>query len=150
MCQRQLVELPLNIERADGLAIFQPHDPGASRVAGNVARALDGIGQNKILRQPALFEQRQDAGSRPDFQSRRKRAHVRIADEQMKPAIFSIIGERLVAGVDDGAVELHPLVDVVDDVVGPLAELEIDADLRAAGAENRTRAGSPARPGRRR
>src|SRR5205085_11561582 len=29
----------------------------------------------------------------------------------------------------DGAIELHPLVNVVDDVIGALAELEIDLDL---------------------
>src|SRR5947207_12193672 len=48
----------------------------------------------------------------------------------MEPAIFPVIGERLIARVDDGAVELDPLVDVVDNVVGALAELEIDVGLR--------------------
>src|SRR5206468_4128155 len=28
--------------------------------------------------------------------------------------------------IDDGAIELHPLVDVVDDVIGALRELKID------------------------
>ena len=48
----------------------------------------------------------------------------------MQPAIFPIIRERLVARVDDRAVELHPLVDVVHDVIGALADLEIDVRLR--------------------
>src|SRR2546423_1254513 len=47
----------------------------------------------------------------------------------MKPAIFPIIGQGLVPGVDDRAIELHPLVNVVDDVIGALAELEIDVPL---------------------
>src|ERR1700736_2219136 len=44
----------------------------------------------------------------------------------MEPAILAIIGQRLVARVDDGTVELHPLINVVDDVVGALAELKRD------------------------
>ena len=42
---------------------------------------------------------------------------------------FAIIGQRLVARVDNGAIELHPLVDVVDDVIGALAELKIHVHL---------------------
>ena len=66
----------------------------------------------------------------PIFSAVAIRAHVRIADEQMQPPIFPIIGQRLVARIDDGAIELHPLVNVVDDVIGALAELEIDLALR--------------------
>src|ERR1700731_600025 len=47
----------------------------------------------------------------------------------MEPPIFPVIRQRLVARIDDGAIELHPLVDVIDDVVRALAELEIDVDL---------------------
>src|SRR5215471_3768299 len=43
----------------------------------------------------------------------------------MKSPIFSIIRQRLVARVDDGAIELHPLINVVDDVISTLAELKI-------------------------
>jgi len=43
----------------------------------------------------------------------------------MEPPVFSIISERLIAGVDNGAIELHPLVDVVHNMIGALAELEI-------------------------
>ena len=48
----------------------------------------------------------------------------------MQPPIFPVIGQRLVARIDDGAIELHPLINVVDDVIGALAELEIDLALR--------------------
>src|SRR5204862_973075 len=51
--------------------------------------------------------------------------HVRITDEQVKPPVFSVIGQRLVTCVDDGAIELHPLVDVVHDMIRTLAKLEI-------------------------
>ena len=66
---------------------------------------------------------------------------------KMQPPIFAIIGQRLVARIDDGAIELHPLVDVVHDVIGALADLEIDLRLRAAAVRNRRRADSPDRPG---
>src|SRR5690349_19215404 len=48
----------------------------------------------------------------------------------MKAAIFPIIRQRLIARVDDRAVELHPLVNVVHDVVGSLAELELNRLFR--------------------
>src|SRR6266581_3040630 len=48
----------------------------------------------------------------------------------MQPPIFSVIGQRLVASIDDGAIELHPLINVVDDVISALAQLEIHLALR--------------------
>src|SRR5512133_3464342 len=47
----------------------------------------------------------------------------------MQPPIFPVIGQRLVAGIDDGAIELHPLINVIDDVISTLAQLEIDLAL---------------------
>src|SRR5205823_10227294 len=47
----------------------------------------------------------------------------------MKSPIFPVIGQRLVAGVNNGAIELHPLINVVDDVIGALAQLEIHLAL---------------------
>ena len=62
----------------------------------------------------------------------------------MEPAIFAIIGQGFVARVDDCAIKLHPLVDVVDDVVGALAELERDRRLRLRRFEiERERVGLP-------
>src|SRR5947209_6621758 len=48
----------------------------------------------------------------------------------MEPPIFAIIRQRLVARVDDGAIELHPLVDVVHDVIGALTQLKRDWRFR--------------------
>ena len=42
----------------------------------------------------------------------------------MQPPILSVVRKGLIACVDDGAVELHPLVDVVDDVIRALADLK--------------------------
>src|SRR5215831_9685872 len=42
----------------------------------------------------------------------------------MQPSIFSVIGQRLVARIDNGTIKLHPLINVVDDMIGALAQLE--------------------------
>ena len=142
---------PLDIERADRLAIFHFHEPFAeSDRAKSPASPATASRRVEIVGQKAFFEQSQDAGGRADLQRGGERTHVGVADEQMQPAIFAIIGQRLVARVDDGAIELHPLINVVHDVIGPLAELEIDRRLPLGGIRNRKRADSPARPGRRR
>ena len=47
----------------------------------------------------------------------------------MQAPIFPIIGQRLVPRVDDRAIELHPLVNVVDDMIRPLAQLELNCFL---------------------
>ena len=44
----------------------------------------------------------------------------------MQPAKTPVVRQRFVPRIDDRAVELHPLVDVVDDVIGALRELEVD------------------------
>ncbi len=98
----------------------------------------------------ALFQQREHAGRRADLQRGGKRAHVRIADEQVQTPVFTVVREGFVARVDDGAVELHPLVDVVDDVVGALADLEVHRRVRARHLEikrQRVRLPDPARAG---
>src|SRR6476660_127310 len=48
----------------------------------------------------------------------------------MQPPIFPVIGQRLVARIDDGTIELHPLINVVDDVIRALTQLEINLALR--------------------
>ena len=53
---RQFVKLPLHIERADAFAVFKIDNPLPGGIAGDIARALDGIGQDKIARQAILFE----------------------------------------------------------------------------------------------
>src|SRR5438270_8045919 len=48
----------------------------------------------------------------------------------MEPAILPVIRQRFISRIDDGAVELHPLVNVVHDMVGTLAELELNRHFR--------------------
>src|SRR6266487_6068031 len=77
----------------------------------------------------ALLEQRQNASRCADLQSGGKRTHVGIADQEMKAPIFSVISQRLIPRIDDSAIELHPLINVVDDMIGTLTELKIDLYL---------------------
>ena len=86
------MEFPLHIECTDALAILELDNPLLSRIARDITRALDGIGQDKIPRQMAILKQRQNASSRAHLQRGSKRANVGVADEQMKPPIFSVIG----------------------------------------------------------
>ncbi len=124
------MQAPLHIERPDRPAVFQFHDPALGRIARDFPGRLDRVEQRQVVRQKPVLEERENAGGGADLQRIGERAHVRVADEQMQPAIFPIIGQRLIARVDDRAVELHPLINVVDDMIGPLAELEIDRLFR--------------------
>src|SRR5262245_16812474 len=45
----------------------------------------------------------------------------------MQATIFAIVCQRLIAGVDDRPVKLHPLVDIVHDMIGTLADLKVYA-----------------------
>ena len=43
-----------------------------------------------------------------------------VAVEQVKPAIFPRVRQRLITRIDDRPIELNPLEKVIVDVVGPL------------------------------
>ena len=60
----------------------------------------------------------------PDLQVGRRLGQVGIADDDVQPAVLVGVGVRLVAGVDDAALErgLQPDLDL--DVVGALGQLE--------------------------
>src|SRR5215218_10260638 len=53
----------------------------------------------------------------------------------MQAPVFAVVGQRLVARIDDGAVKLHPLVNVVHDVIRALTDLERDRALRGRRLE---------------
>src|SRR5947199_523407 len=130
MALGEIVELPLDVERANSFTVLKIDNPLARRIPRDVASAPDGVVEDKIARQLALFKERKHRRGGADLQRVGKRAHVGITNEQMEPPIFAVIGQRLIARVDDSAVELHPLIDVVDDVVGALTELKRDRRFR--------------------
>ena len=49
----------------------------------------------------------------------------------MQPTIFSVVSQRLITRIDDRAIELHPLVNVVNDMISPLAQLKLHPSFRA-------------------
>ncbi len=124
LCQGQ--ERPLDLVGAPRPTAFQPHQPFAGLVTRHVAGGLHRIHQPDFLGHDPFLEQVQHQRRRAKFQRQRVVAHVGVADQQVQATIFPVIGQRLVAGVDNRAVELHPLVDVVDDVIGALGNLEPD------------------------
>jgi hypothetical protein len=71
------------------------------------------------------FKEIEHEGGSADFQEESGWEHAGVSVEQMEAAVFASIGEWFVAGVDDGAIELHPLEEVVVDVIGALADLEM-------------------------
>src|SRR2546430_10909432 len=99
MSLREIVELPLHIERPDGFAILKIDNPFSRWIARNFAGAADGVVKHEIARQLALLEQRKHARGGADLHRVGERAHVRIADEQMEAAIFAVISQRLVSRV---------------------------------------------------
>jgi hypothetical protein len=96
-------------------------------VGSRDVRGLHSIGQNQIPRQTAFLDS--DKCTLSCRFQRVQTGSVRIANEQMKSPIFSVIRQRLIACVNDRAIELHPLIDVVDDVIGTLTELKINLSL---------------------
>ena len=97
------------------------------------------------LGQVTLFQQGEGAGGRAELERRGEGAHIRIADQEVQPPVTAEVGERFVPRIDDRAIELHPLIDVVDDVIGALGELERDGVASARQLRNRRPAGWPAR-----
>ena len=68
----------------------------------------------------------------PDLEQQGGGENVGVAVQQMEPAILSRVGQRFIPGVDDRPVELHPLKQVVVDVVRPLADLKVTVRSRTA------------------
>jgi DNA-binding transcriptional LysR family regulator len=75
--------------------------------------------------QAAGLQQIQHQRGRAHFQQQAGGQHIGVPVQQVQAAVFARVGQRFVARVDDGAVELHPLEQVVVDVIGPLADLII-------------------------
>src|SRR5690349_23067869 len=64
----------------------------------------------------------------------------------MQPAVLAGIGQRFIAGVDNGAIELHPFKQVVVDVIGALADLEMVVRARADQVAAQLRSRSRSNP----
>ena len=76
------------------------------------------------MRQVVDLQEVEREGRGPDLEHLREGQDVRVAMQEMEPAVTAGIGQRFVPRVDDGPVELHPFEEIVVDVVRPLADLE--------------------------
>ena len=112
------------IDRADGTAIGQRRKPGAIGLMGHAAEAHDRICQNDF-RHVVHFEQIEHQRSRSNFQQQVGWQHAGIAVEEMESAIFASVSQWFIAGIDDGAIELHPFEKIVVDVIRALADLKM-------------------------
>jgi len=74
----------------------------------------------------SALEQIQHEPRGAELQEKRRGEDVGIAVDQMQTPVFPRVGERFVAGVDDGTVVLHPLEEIVLDEIGALADLKFD------------------------
>ena len=74
--------------------------------------------------QPAVLDHREDQRGRADLEVGRDLRQVGVADDHVQPAVLVRVGVRLVAGVDDRALERGLEADLDLEVVGALAQLE--------------------------
>lgn len=111
-------------DRAGAATVSESGEPGTVRLMRHAAEGHDGVGEDD-LGHVIEFEEIQDERSGADLQEESGGKYAGVAMEEVKAAVFACICERFIAGVDDGAVELHPLEEVVVDVIGALADLEM-------------------------
>ena len=127
------------------IAVQRPSD-ATSIVARHVGScetvriAGTGPADREVLVDEAVFDHREHDRGRADLQERRDLAQVRVADDHVQPAVLLRIGVRLVARVDDRALQRRLEPDLLLEEVGALADLEVDgfgavlgADLARAG-----------------
>ena len=104
-------------------------------IAGDGAGGFDGVEQFPAVGQGVFFEEGEDGGGGAALQRAGEGGGVGVAEEEVQAAEAAVVGEGLVARVDEGAVELDPLVDVVDDVVGALGDLVFDGGAAGGGGD---------------
>ena len=71
-----------------------------------------------------------------------------LAVKQMEAAVFARVRERFITRIDNRAVELHPLEQIVVDIIGALADLEMAVRAVAQEVAAQLRAGRRPHPPR--
>lgn len=113
-----------HLEGVGGGTVGEEDDPGWAGLMGELAQGENGVGEGDFG-EVIDFEEVEDQGRGSDFEGGGDRQDGGIAVEEVEAAEALGIGQGFVAGIDDGAVELDPFEEVVVDVIGALAELEI-------------------------
>ena len=121
-------------------AVGQRHGDLQRRVVGDLVHRGDRVGQLDRRHRPAGLDHRQHQRGGAELEVGGDLGQVRVADDDVQPAVLVGVGVRLVAGVDDAALEGRLQADLDLDVVRALAELEAlglagrpDADPAGAG-----------------
>ena len=132
MLLRLLEVRALHVEGGHLAPVDQVDRELQARVVADPVHRAHGLGQAQLVEADALLDHVQHQRGGADLEERGVLAHVGVADDDVQPAVLVGVGVRLVAGVDDAALEggLQPDLDL--DVVGALGELV--ARLVAGGA----------------
>ncbi len=125
--------LHLQLHRGHPTTVAQSHQMLEGRIVRDRPQRRHGPVHRQVRGEPAVLDHREDQGGRSHLQVGGDLAHVRVADDDVQPAVLLRVGVRLVPGVDDGPLQrgLEPHLDLEE--VGPLADLEprlpaVDAD----------------------
>jgi hypothetical protein len=91
----------LDLQRAHLPAVGQADSPCAGEVVADLTDRADRVVQRQVANDRLLFEHAQHQVAGRDLQPVGVLGHVRVADDDVEPAVALGIGMGLVAGVDD-------------------------------------------------
>ena len=113
--------LPLDLHRREPAAVGQRHR--AVQVRSRETSWSAAPGSRARGRDVVVLDHLQHERRRPDLEERRDLAQVRVADDHVQAAVLLGVGVRLVAGIDDRALQRGLEPDLGLEEVRPLAEL---------------------------
>ena len=93
----------LHIDRRDLSTILQLDNPIVSLIAADRSVRVNGL-RDFQLRRLAALDQIENERCSPDFHRRSPLAHVRVAEDDVKPPITARVHMRLVTGINQRAV----------------------------------------------
>ena len=125
----------LHVERGHLAAVGQVDQRLQRGVVADAVHGAHRLGQAQVVEPDAGLDHVEHERRGADLEQRGVLAHVRVADDDVQAAVLVGVGVRLVAGVDDAALErgLQPDLDL--DVVGALRELVARLVARRAEAD---------------
>ena len=123
VAQRPVEVLALDLERAGLAPVGQAHPARAGDVVADLADGADRVLEGHVAQHDdGLLEHAQQDRRRADLEEGGVLAHVRVAHDDVQPAVALGVGVRLVAGVDDRPAARGRRRDALPDVLGPLAD----------------------------
>ena len=123
---------PLQRKGGQLTAVGQRDGGAQRRVAADDVHGVHRPGQRQVGQVDALFDQVEHQRRGAELEVGRRLREVRIADDDVQPPVLVGVGVRLVAGVDDAALERGLQADLDLDVVGALRQLKAGLVARRA------------------